>query len=89
MWGFFVGVIAVTIFAVVLKRIEDNNPQGAIRTLTTLIGTSLGGGGSDFAVANVFLHQNGIPFYVMGFTALFLALGLPILFQWLRRQSLI
>jgi len=81
--GAVVGLIAVTIFAVILRGIEKNSPSEAITALKWLIFTVLGGGASDYLVFDVMLKTGGaIVFYLAGLSMVFLSLGFLIFFDW-------
>lgn len=83
--GAVVGLIAVAIFALILRRIEKSKPRDAIKSLYELIGLALGGGIVDYAIFDRILESGAIFYYVIGFAGTFLVLGLAIFIDWLRR----
>jgi hypothetical protein len=80
--GVVIGLIAVAIFAVILRRIEARHPEQAIRSLVRLAGLCLGGGLSDFVVFDLILKGGGTSFYLLGFSMAFIPLGLIIFLDW-------
>lgn len=81
--GAVVGLICVTIFGVVLRRIEQDTPKDAVGTLMQLIAWVLGGGAADYVIFDWILSTDGaISFYLIGFAVLFLAFGIPVFRDW-------
>jgi len=75
----------VAIFAVILRGVSDKKPKDAIKSLTALIGTVLGGGLADYVVFVRLLSTNeALAYYVIGLAGVFLPLGLIVFFDWLR-----
>ena len=80
-----VGLISVTLFALVLRRIEQKNPSEAVGVLKWLIGLVLGGGMADYVIFDFLLESEGaLAFYLIGLATLFLPLGLLTFFDWRR-----
>jgi hypothetical protein len=82
--GAVVGLLSVAIFAVILRRKEQNRPTEAIMLLTSLIGTVLGAGAADYIIFDILLQQNAIGFYLIGLATWFLPLGLWVFIDWMR-----
>ena len=84
--GAVIGLIAVSIFAVILKRYGKRNAAEAIEALKKLTYLVLGGGTGDFVVFDLMLKSGGaIVFYVLGFAATFLLFGVPVYLDWRRK----
>jgi len=82
--GAVVGLVAVSIFAVTLRRIEEKEPKEAVITLIKLISIVLGGGLTDFVVFDVIVQENGLVYYMIGLAVVFLPLGLWVFLDWRR-----
>ncbi len=80
--GAAVGLISVTIFAVILRRLEERNSKEAVRTLTKLIYVILGAGLTDYVIFDVIIKCGALEYYIMGFTVVFLSLGFLVFFDW-------
>ena len=84
--GTVVGLIAVTIFAVILRRLEERYPKEAFTKLVMLIGLVLGGGTTDYLVFDWILKSSGVTFYIVGISAVFLPLGMWNYLEWMRKD---
>ncbi len=83
--GLAVGLITVSIFGVILRRVEEKNPLGAIKQLGLLGSYILGVGGVDYFFFDYMGQINGaIAFYFCGVGIMFLACGIPIYIEWRR-----
>jgi hypothetical protein len=86
--GSVIGLICVTIFTVILRRIEEKKPYDAVRALTKLIYIILGGGLTDFVIFEViFGTKEAIKYYLIGFTIVFLLLGFWAFKDWFRGEK--
>ena len=85
--GASVGLISASIFAVILRRIENNNPSRAVGELTALIGIILSGGAADYVLFDIILQTGGIMFYMIGFSIIFLPLGLLVYKSWMGKHD--
>ena len=83
--GGAVALVAVAIFAIVLRRLEESKPGDAIKRLYELVGLVLGAGLTDHILFDYMLQSHAIEYYISGFSAVFLILGLVVFFDW-RRQ---
>jgi multisubunit Na+/H+ antiporter MnhB subunit len=83
--GGAVGLICVTILAVALRRLEEKDPKETINVMWKLIAVALGGGFADYMIFDVILSTSGaIWYYIFGFSAAFVALGLIVFLDWRR-----
>jgi hypothetical protein len=84
--GSVIGLICVTIFAVILRNIAGKNPYYAVRALIKLIKITLGGALTDFVIFEVIFRTKGaIKCYLIGFAIVFLSLGLWIFKAWVKK----
>ena len=83
--GAVVGLISVTIFAVILRRIERSQPSEAVKALRRLIYLVLGAGLIDYAAFDAILKANAIFFYLFGLGFTFIPLGLITFASWTLR----
>ena len=83
--GAVIGLIAVSYFAVILRRIEKNNPKQALKSFSLLITIVLGGGLTDFVIFDVIVNtSNAIWYYLVGLAMVFLPLGIMVFIDWRR-----
>ncbi len=83
--GAVVGLICVAIFAVILRGVSEKRPKDAIKSLTALIGTVLGGGLADYiAFRAVLSTSEALAYYLIGLAVLFLPLGVLVFLDWVR-----
>ncbi len=88
--GAVVGLISVTIFAVVLRRISDKQPSAAIKALIKLMSIVLLGGIANRGIAEYAVYSKilssdeALAYYLVGFSVVFLVLGSLVLISWLR-----
>lgn len=81
--GGVIGLIAVAIFAVTLRRVAERNPSDAIKALQWLIGFVLGGGLVDYIVFDYIVKTSGtLTYYAIGLSLMFLVFGVPVFNQW-------
>ena len=81
--GAVIGLISVTMLAVILRRIERTQPLEAIKALRNLIAVALGAGLADYAVFDFILKAGALSFYLDGFAVIFLPLGIITVILWL------
>lgn len=85
--GACIGLICAAIFATILRRIEEKNPNDAINKLIILIGYILGGGTTDYIIFDSILKMHGaLVYYIIGLSAIFLIFGLIIFISRLLRS---
>jgi nitric oxide reductase large subunit len=84
--GAVVGLIAAVIFAVILRRLEKEKPQDALRALYKLVSLVFGGGVVDMVVFDFILRADAIVFYLAGLVSVFLPLGMSVWIDWTRRS---
>ena len=82
--GAVVGLIAVAIFALALRRRAYEDTSEAIRSLIKLIGIVLGGGFSNYVIFDVIIENGAIEYYIIGLGAMFLTFGTYVFIEWLR-----
>ena len=83
--GGVVGLISVSIFAVILRRLAMEKASEAIKALTRLIGIVLGSGMADYAVFEVIMKSNnGLLYYILGLAIVFLPFGFVVFIDWIR-----
>lgn len=83
--GAVVGLIAAAIFAVILRRHEQEPRERTISALWRLSALALGGGMGDYVIFDYLMKANGaLVYYVSGFSIVFLVLGIAIYFDWRR-----
>ena len=83
--GLIIGLVCAAIFALILHRIADSDPQGAITHLRQLLVTILGGGLSDYAIFDFLLRSGAITYYVAGFIVSFLPFSAIAFVEWFFR----
>lgn len=87
--GAVVGLICVAIFAINLRGLATKKAKDAIKLLTALVGTVLGGGAANYLAFRQILSTSGaMVFYLIGLSVLFLPFGISELLKWLRVQDL-
>ena len=83
--GGVVGLVSVSIFAVILRRLAMEKSEEAIKALKRLIGAVLVSGLAGFAVFTFIVESsNGLQYYMLGFAIVFLPLGLVVSIDWVR-----
>jgi hypothetical protein len=86
--GGVVGMIAVSMFAVIIQRIERVHPTNALKAFRRLIYLVLGAGLADYVVFDAILNKGAIFFYLDGLPMMFLPLSIVVFVLWTRRWSL-
>jgi hypothetical protein len=84
--GAVVGLIAVSIFAVILIGLDQNNTRQTVKALKRLATWSAGGAISDTIFFDYILEQHAIVFYMTGYVLMFLVAGSPVFFSWVKRR---
>jgi|SRR5215471_10064496 len=82
--GAVIGLIAATIFAVILRRIENKQPQDAIDGLYKLIYLVCGAGLADYVAFDFILNAGAIVFYLGGLSIVFLPCAGVVFVSWMR-----
>lgn len=82
--GAVVGLIAASMFTVILKRNAEQKSSEVQRGLRALITTVLGGGLADYVVFDLVLKSGSITYYMVGFAVVFLVLGGWSYVEWRR-----
>jgi hypothetical protein len=83
--GAVVGLVGVSIFAVILRRVEKSKPKNAINYLYGLIAFVLGAGMSDYLIFDLIFQSGAIVYYGLGLAVVFLTFGLWVFIDWMRR----
>jgi len=74
--GAVVGLISVSILAVILRCVARNQPLEAIKALVRLVGLVLGAGLADYAVFDFIMNAGTISFYMDGLAITFVPLAI-------------
>ena len=82
--GAVVGLISATNFAIILRRMEQDDPDGARKALIQLLVTVLGSGLGDFIVFDIILGNGVVQYYMLGAAALFLPLAIWVFIRWMQ-----
>ncbi len=81
-------MISVTIFAVILRRLEEKKPREAVRALKSLIPVMLGGGLTDYIIFYLIIKTSGaLVYYIFGFSLVFLLLGFLVFLDWRKKYA--
>lgn len=83
--GAVVGLIAATIFGVVLSKFSEKDSKQAIQALYKLVGLSLGAGVADYLVFDYIFRAGALPYYLIGFAVMFLILGIITWVAWWKK----
>jgi len=75
-------MIAVSIFAVIIRRIAQNQPKDALKAFRRLIYLVLGAGLADYVIFDAIMEANALFFYMDGLAIIFLPLAMVTFISW-------